>query len=157
MQYVLYFCGGIVFLFILSWIYARLSEKGNPRRSLNRIGRKLYSKIIKREIENAKKENRLPDDWYPLRILYAEIREQYPGYALSDIYTKEGKYLSDLVLEESTIYGKFISSELEHSIKSIALKINICALLVLVKVAEEKYGKEEARKYAYDILIGRLE
>ena len=131
--------------------------KGKSAKVIKSYRKKTLFKNNKKRNGERKKENRLPDDWYPLRILYAEIREQYPGYALSDIYTKEGKYLSDLVLEESTIYGKFISSELEHSIKSIASKINICALLVLVKVAEEKYGKEEARKYAYDILIGRLE
>lgn len=154
---IFYFLGGIILLFILSWIYARLSERGNPRRKLNRIGKTLYIQVANNEIKNAETENRPFDLGFVLATLYISMRKEFPSLEFLELHEKGGAYLSDLILSEPIIYNKFISAEMAHTIESIASEMDICGQIALAKIVEEEFGKEEARKYAYDILIGRLE
>lgn len=164
MEYLTYAVAFVVVVIIICRVYKIISYifySRTPRAKINELGSRLWKDLCGEEISKSG-QSIYPD----IDALMAEgdaednfkeaLKKAYPSADFSDVEKLRENYLSSLILSEPTIYGKEINEEAKGAIIGASIERGASVQLYCVSLVKSLYGKEEARKYAFDIITGKL-
>lgn len=164
MEYVTYAVAFLVIVITICRVYKIISYilySRTPRAKINELGNRLWKDLYGEEISKSG-QSIYPD----IEALMAEgdaedrfkeaLKKAYPSADFSDVEKMGGKYLAYLILCEPTIYGREINQDARDAIIATSESRGGSVQLYCVSLVKTLYGKEEARKYALDIITGKL-
>lgn len=162
MEYVTYAVAFLVIVITACRVYkiiSSISYSRTPRARTNELGNKLWKDLYAEEVSRSN-----PDSLVDSFIVEGKVmdnfkdalKKAYPSADFSDVEKMGGKYLAHLILCEPTIYGKEINQDARDAIIATSETHGEGAQLYCVSLVKTLYGEEEARKYALDIITGKL-
>lgn len=162
MEYITYAIA-FIFIVITVWrvfkIFSHISYSRTPRARMNELGTRLWHDIHSEELNRSKPESlfeTIVAEGNAMDNFKAALKKAYPSADFSDVEKMGGKYLAHLILCEPTIYGREINQSAKDAIIATSETHGGGAQLYCVSLVKTLYGKEEARKYALDIITGKL-
>lgn len=162
MEYITYAIA-FIFIVIIVWrvfkIFSHISYSRTPRARINELGNRLWKDLYAEEVSRSNPESLVDSvivEGTVIDNFKAALKKAYPSADFSDVEKMGGKYLAHLILCEPMIYGKAINQGARDSIIATSETYGGGAQLYCVSLVKTLYGKEEARKYALDIITGKL-
>lgn len=162
MKYIIYAIA-FIFIVITVWrvfkIFSHISYSRTPRARMNELGNRLWTDIHAEELNRSNPDTlaeTLVAEGNAIDDFKAALKKAYPSADFSDVERMGGNYLAYLILCEPTIYGREINQSARAAIIATSVSRGEGAQLYCVSLVKILYGKEEARKYALDIITGKL-
>lgn len=162
MEYITYAIA-FIFIVITVWrvfkIFSHISYSRTPRARINELGNRLWKDLYAEEVSRSNPESLVDSvivEGTVIDNFKAALKKAYPSADFSDVEKMGGKYLAHLILCEPTIYGREINQDAKDAIIATSETHGGGTQLYCVSLVKTLYGKEEARKYALDIITGKL-
>lgn len=162
MEYITYAIA-FIFIVITVWrvfkIFSHISYSRTPRARINELGNRIWKDLYAEEVSRSNPESLVDSvivEGTVIDNFKAALKKAYPSADFSDVEKMGGKYLAHLILCEPTIYGREINQDAKDAIIATSETYGGGSQLYCVSLVKTLYGKEEARKYALDIITGKL-
>lgn len=162
MEYITYAIA-FIFIVIIVWrvfkIFSHISYSRTPRARINELGNRLWKDLYAEEVSRSNPESLVDSvivEGTVIDNFKDALKKAYPSADFSDVEKMGGKYLAHLILCEPMIYGKEINQDARDAIIAISETHGGGVQPYCVSLVKTLYGKEEARKYALDIITGKL-
>lgn len=162
MEYVTYAVAFLVIVITVCRVYKIISYilySRTPRAKINELGNRLWKDLYAEEVSRSKPDSLVDSFIVEGKVMdkfKAALKKAYPSADFSDFEKTGGKYLAYLILCEPKIYGKEINQDARDAIIATSETHGGGVQPYCVSLVKTLYGKEEARKYALDIITGKL-
>lgn len=160
MKYILYAILAVliifIFLLLASEIYKAWYYKKNPRARLHNLAMRYYAGVCGMVTRICQDEGRPYTKEESIREFFKDIAREHHEIDFSPVWKKKGEYFYELLLSHPELRSTYPPEFLEVTFKDICSSIEICPQLFIARMIEYFYGREEAAKYAYDIITGKL-
>lgn len=159
MKYIIYGLLGaltiFVFLFFAVKLYSAWYYKKRPGVRLHNHAMRYFAGVCGMVTRICQDEGRPYTKEESIREFFKDIAREHQEIDFSPVWKKKGEYFYELLLSHPEL-NTYPPELLEVTFKDIYSAIELCPQLFIARMIEHFYGREEAAKYAYDIITGKL-
>lgn len=160
MKYIIYGLLGaltiFVFLFSAVKIYSAWYYKKRPWVRLHNHAMRYFAGVCGMVTRICRDEGRPYTKEESIREFFKDVAREHHEIDFSPAWEKKGEYFYELLLSHPELRSTYPPEFLEVTFKDICSSIELCPQLFIARMIEYFYGREEAAKYAYDIITGKL-
>ena len=160
MKYIIYGLLGaltiFVFLFSAVKIYSAWYYKKRPWVRLHNYAMRYFAGVCGMVTRICQDEGRPYTKEESIREFFKDVAREHHEIDFSPVWEKKGEYFYELLLSHPELRSTYPPEFLEVTFKDICSSIELCPQLFIARMIEYFYGREEAAKYAYDIITGKL-